>query len=301
MSTFFPGFKRERPLVNGVRLNVVQGGSGDAILLLHGYPQSHVLWHKVAPILAQRYRVVAPDLRGYGDSDKPEAAPGDHSVYCKRTTANDLVALMHGYGIESWHVVGHDRGARVAHRMALDHARCVRSFTVLDVVASQAAFDNMDAQLSYAWFHWHLMRQPYPLPETLIGNSARAYFDFLMERWCATDGAIVPEAYAEYVRCFCNPAAVRATCAEYRSVELDLQHDEADRGHKLECPVLVLWGGNTTKRPGWQTGKRLDILATWRERARQVRGRALDCGHFIAEERPEDLLSELLTFLAEVR
>ncbi|MGQ0543789.1 MAG: alpha/beta fold hydrolase [Betaproteobacteria bacterium] len=301
MPDFFPGFRRELIAANGVNLNVVHGGHGDAVLLLHGYPQTHVLWHKVAPRLAERYTVVAPDLRGYGDSDKPQAAPDDHVVYCKRTTAKDLSALMDRLDLKSWHVVGHDRGARVAHRMVLDHPERVRSFTSLDVVASQAAFDNMDAQLSYAWFHWHLMRQPYPLPETLIGNSVRVYLDFLMERWCATEGAIAPEAYAEYVRCFCNPETVRSTCAEYRSVELDLQHDEADRGRKLECPMLVLWGMNTRKRPGWQTGKRLDILATWRERARDVRGRGLDCGHFIAEEKPDDLLAELLAFYAEVQ
>lgn len=299
MSSFFPGFKRERIAVNGISLNVVSGGKGDAVLLLHGYPQTHVLWHKIAPRLAERYRVVVPDMRGYGDSDKPAAAPDDHAVYCKRTTANDIVALMDALGIERWHVAGHDRGARVAHRMALDHGARVRSFTVLDVVPSQAAFDNMDAQLSYAWFHWHLMRQPHPLPETLIGNSARFYFDFLMERWCATEGAILPEAYEEYARCFCTPDGVRASCAEYRAIELDLQHDEADRGRKLACPVLVLWGANTTKRPGWQTGKRLDILAAWRERAVSVRGHGLDCGHFIPEERPDELCAELLAFAGE--
>ena len=301
MGPFFPGFTRERIEIGGVGLNVVSGGKGDALLLLHGYPQTHVLWHKVAPRLAERFRVVLPDLRGYGDSDKPKAAPGDHVVYCKRTTADDIVAVMARMGIERWHVVGHDRGARVAHRMALDHPRRVRSFTVLDVVPSQAAFEEMDAQLSYAWFHWHLMRQPYPLPETLIGNSARVYLDFLMERWCATEGAITPQAYAEYVRCFCNQETVDSTCAEYRSVELDLQHDEVDRGRKLECPVLVLWGGNTTKRPGWQTGRRLDIVQTWRARAREVRGRALDCGHFIPEEKPDELHAELLQFLAEAK
>jgi haloacetate dehalogenase len=301
VAEFFPGFARERVRANGVELNVVHGGRGDALLLLHGYPQTHVLWHKVAPRLAQHYRVVVPDLRGYGDSDKPAASPDDHAVYCKRTTAQDLIELMASMGIGSWHVAGHDRGARVAHRMALDHAARVRSFTVLDVVPSQAAFDRMDAQLSYAWFHWHLMRQPYPLPETLIGNSARFYLDFLMERWCATPGAIAPEAYAEYARCFCTPETVRATCAEYRSVELDLQHDEQDRGRKLDCPVLVLWGADTRKRPGWQTGKGLDILATWRERATSVRGHALDCGHFIPEERPDELCAELLAFLGSVK
>jgi NADP-dependent 3-hydroxy acid dehydrogenase YdfG/pimeloyl-ACP methyl ester carboxylesterase len=216
MSGFFPGFTRERVRANGVELSVVHGGAGDPVLLLHGYPQMHLLWHKVAPRLAERYHVVAPDLRGYGDSEKPEAGADEHAVYCKRTMAGDLVELMRHLGHSAWHVVGHDRGARVAHRMALDHPQRVRSFTSLDVVASQAAFDAMDAQLSYAWFHWHLMRQPYPLPETLIGNSVREYFDFLMERWCATPGAIPPEVYAEYVRCFCNPETVRSTCSTTR-------------------------------------------------------------------------------------
>jgi haloacetate dehalogenase len=297
MPSFFPGFKRERVRVNGVELNVVHGGAGIPVLLLHGYPQMHLLWHKVAPHLAERYRVVAPDMRGYGDSEKPPAAPDGHAIYCKRTLAKDLLELMGHLGHSAWHVVGHDRGARVAHRMALDHPKQVKSFTSLDVVASQAAFDAMDAQLSYAWFHWHLMRQPYPLPETLIGNSVRQYFDFLLERWCATPGAIPPEVHAEYARCFCNTETVRSTCAEYRSVALDLEHDEVDRGRKLECPVLVLWGANTSKRPGWQTGKRLDILETWRERARDVRGRGLDCGHFV----PDELVKELLAFWSAVQ
>ena len=258
------------------------------------------MWHKVAPTLAEHYAVVVPDLRGYGDSDKPPAAEGDLSVYCKRTTAEDQVAVMAALGFDSFHVVGHDRGARVAQRMALDHPERVRSFTSLDVVPSQAAFDHMDSQLAFAWFHWHLMRQPAPLPETLIGNSAQVYLDFLLERWCATDGAITAEAYAEYLRCFDNPETIRATCLDYRGVELDLQHDEADRGRKLNCPMLVLWGGNMAKRPGWQTGASLDMLTVWRERAHDVRGRALDCGHFLPEERPEETAAGILAFLATV-
>ena len=192
----FDGFTKARIAANGVSINVLHGGSGPPILLLHGYPQTHVMWHKVAPKLARHYTVVAPDLRGYGDSDKPPAAEGDLSVYCKRTTAQDQVAVMEALGFDSFHVVGHDRGARVAQRMALDHPERVRSFTSLDVVPSQAAFDHMDSQLAFAWFHWHLMRQPAPLPETLIGNSAQVYLDFLLERWCATDSAITAEAYA---------------------------------------------------------------------------------------------------------
>jgi len=294
----FENFINTRINANGVSINLVHGGSGPPLLLLHGYPQTHVEWHKIAPTLAKHYTVVAPDLRGYGDSEKPPAADGDLSVYCKRTTANDQVEVMAKLGFNSFHVVGHDRGARVGHRMALDHPERVRTFTSLDVVPSQAAFDNMDSKLAFAWFHWHLMRQPAPLPETLIGNSAKIYLDFLLERWCATNGAITKEAYAEYWRCFKEPETIRATCLDYRGIELDLIHDEADRGRKLSCPILVLWGSNTMKRPGWQTGSRLDILVTWKERAVDVRGRALDCGHFLPEERPEETAAELLSFLS---
>ena len=294
----FDNFTKTRIKANGVSINLVHGGIGPPLLLLHGYPQTHVEWHKIAPKLAEHYTVVAPDLRGYGDSEKPSAPEGDLSVYCKRTTAQDQVEVMAELGFESFHVVGHDRGARVGHRMALDHPERVRTFTSLDVVPSQAAFDHMDSQLSFAWFHWHLMRQPSPLPETLIGNSTKAYLDFLLERWTAIDGSITDQAYAEYLRCFDNPETVRATCLDYRGIELDLKHDEADRGRKLTCPVLLLWGSNMTKRPGWQTGASLDMLTVWRERAVDVRGKPLDCGHFLPEELPEETTAELLAFLS---
>ncbi|MFQ5955537.1 MAG: alpha/beta fold hydrolase [Kiloniellales bacterium] len=298
MGAMFEGFTKRRLEANGVLINLVHGGSGPPLLLLHGYPQTHVEWHKIAPRLAENHTVVAPDLRGYGDSEKPPAAADELDIYCKRTTAQDQVEVMAELGFESFHVVGHDRGARVGHRMALDHPDKVRSFVSLDVVPSQAAFDHMDSALAFAWFHWLLMRQPAPLPETMIANSAEAYFDFLMERWTAVEGAITPEARAEYLRCFKDPETIRATCMDYRAIELDLVHDEADRGRKLSCPVLVLWGGNMAKRPGWQTGRRLDMLTTWRERADTVRGKALDCGHFLPEEAPEETAAEILTFLA---
>ena len=291
----FEGFDRAQIETSGTTINLVHGGDGPPVLLLHGYPQTHVMWHKVAPLLADRFTVVAPDLRGYGDSGKPPSGEG-LDVYCKRTTAQDQVEVMAELGFESYHVAGHDRGARVGHRMALDHPKRVRSFTSLDVVPSQAAFEAMDADLSFAWFHWHLMRQPAPLPETLIGNSAKTYLDFLLESWTAVDGAITDEAYSEYLRCFSNPETIRATCMDYRSIELDLQHDEADRGRKLACPVLVLWAGNMAKRPGWQTGARLNMLDTWRERASDVRGRPIDCGHFLPEEAPKEVASALLGF-----
>ena len=206
---------------------------------------------------------------------------------------------MTALGFDAFHVVGHDRGARVGHRLALDQAARVRSFTSLDVVASQAAFEAMDSQMAYSWFHWNLMRQPSPLPETLIGNSAKVYLDFLLEQWTDVAGAITPEAYAEYLRCFDNPATIRATCADYRAIALDLEHDDADRGRKLDCPVLVLWGANMARRPGWQTGARLNMLDTWRERAHDVRGKGIDCGHFLPEERPHETAAELLAFFAE--
>ena len=296
----FEGFTRDRASVKGVEINFVQGGEGPVVLLLHGYPQTHVLWHKVAPQLTGDYRIVAPDMRGYGDSSKPAAAPGDHSVYCKRTMAQDIVALMDELDIARWHVVGHDRGVRVGHRMALDNPDRVRSLTSLDVVPTQQVFENMDASMAMAFFHWVLMRQPHPVPETMIGNSVEFYFDFLMETWCATEGALTDEAMAEYRRCFCNQEAVNASVAEYRSSELDLQSDEADRDTKLACPVMVLWGGNTAKRPGWQTGDRMTVLDAWALRAENVRGKALDSAHFVPEERPDEVVAELRAFFADI-
>ena len=294
----FEGFKSAQVETSETVINLVYGGSGHPVLLLHGCPQSHVMWHRVAPVLAERYTVVAPDLRGYGDSGKP-LVDGDSERYSKRRTAQDQLEVMATLGHQSFHVVGHDRGARVGHRMALDAPERVQSLTTLDVAPSQAAFDAMDSSLAFAWFHWHLMRQPEPFPETLIGSNAKFYLDFLLERWTAVDGAITEEAYAEYLRCFSNPDTIRASCADYRAIDVDLAHDEADRGRKLTCPVLALWGGNMTKRPGWQTGRGLDMLRVWQERAEDVRGRAIDCGHFLAEEAPEETAAELLRFLGD--
>ena len=293
--TMFEGFTKTRIETSSTAINLVQGGTGPPLLLLHGYPQTHAMWHKVAPRFAAHYTVVAPDLRGYGDSGKP--ASDDLNDFCKRTSAQDQVEVMAALGFERFHVVGHDRGARVGHRMALDHPERVRSFTSLDVVASQAAFDTMNRDLAYSWFHWHLMRQPSPFPETLIGNSVKFYLDFLLGQWTAVDGAITDEAYAEYLRCFSNPETIRTTCMDYRAIAVDLVHDEADRGRKIACPMLVLWAGNMARRPGWQTGGTLDMVGSWQERAGDVRGRALDCGHFLAEEAPDETAREILAFL----
>jgi haloacetate dehalogenase len=293
----FEGFEKTRIDVNGVNIHLRYAGSGPPVLLLHGYPQTHVEWHKVAPVLKEHFTVVCPDLRGYGDSDKPPSDDADFSTFCKRTTAADQVAVMRALGFDSFHLVGHDRGVRVGLRMALDHPDAVRSFVNLDVVPSQDSFEAMDAQLAFSWFHWHLMRQPAPFPETLIGANPQYYLDFLLDSWTSVEGAVTPDAYAEYLRCFCNPDTIRATCADYRGVSLDLEHDAADRGKKLHCPVLVLWGGVMPKRPGWQTGGSLDMLDVWRKRAHDVIGKQMHCGHFIPEERPQELVDEITAFV----
>ena len=295
----FPGFARTRIDAGGCGIHVRYGGSGPAVLLLHGYPQSHVEWHKVAPRLAEHFTVVCPDLRGYGDSDKPPSSNVDQATYCKRTSANDQVGVMQALGFQRFHLVGHDRGVRVGLRMALDHPDRILSLTNLDVVPSKDAFEHMDASLAFSWFHWHLMRQPYPFPETLIADNPKLFLDFLLDQWTAVPDAFDEPAYAEYLRCFSDPDTIRAMCADYRAIELDLEHDRDDREAKLACPVLVLWAGRMPKRPGWQTGASLDMLSVWRARAHDVRGRALDCGHFIPEEAPEELLSEVLPFLTE--
>lgn len=295
----FNQFKKININTSGAKINLVYGGKGEPVLLLHGYPQTHVMWHKIAPVLAEKFTVVAPDLRGYGDSSKP-FEEGNLEIYCKRNMAKDQVEVMQELGLSSYHIVGHDRGARVGLRLALDYPDRVLSFTSLDVVPSETAFRNMNSDLSFAWFHWHLMRQPYPLPETLIGNSAKVYLDFLFERWTAVEGAITNEAYQEYLRCFNNTETIRSTCLDYRSVEQDILHDQLDLKNKLKCPVLVLWAGNMQKRKGWQTGNVLNMIDVWKERAENVIGRSIDSGHFLPEESPDDVLIELVNFFNHI-
>ena len=296
----FENFERSQIDGDGCRINVIHGGTGPAVLLLHGYPQNHVEWHKVAPRLTNHFSVVCPDLRGYGDSEKPPSTNDDLSTYCKKTSARDQIAVMRQLGHHQFHLVGHDRGVRVGLRLALDYPDSVLSFTNLDVMPSMEAFENMDASLAYSWFHWLLMRQPSPLPETIFSANPKLFLDFFLENWTSVPNSFTEPAYKEYLRCFSDPETVRAMCADYRSVTLDMEHDDADRGIKLSCPVLVLWGSDMSKRPGWQTGKNLDMMSVWRVRASNVRGKALECGHFIPEEKPDELVSELFDFILSV-
>jgi haloacetate dehalogenase len=288
----FEGFSRERVDTGDAEISFVRSGSGPPVLLLHGYPQTHVMWHQVAPRLAERCTVVAPDLRGYGDSSKPPGDP-EHLAYSKRSMAGDLVRLMTGLGFHRFAVVGHDRGGRVAHRLALDHPDRVTRAAVLDIVPTYAVFRSTNKELAFSTYHWFFLSQPFDLPERLIGGDPSFFLRWHLRAWSGgRDDFFAPQALAEYERCFGDAACIHATCEDYRAgASIDLEHDQADLDDKLACPLLVLWGEGRLDR-------HFDVLALWRERAADVRGRSLPCGHFLAEELPEETASELVSFLA---
>jgi haloacetate dehalogenase len=286
----FDKFTHKQIKTEETLINLVQGGSGDPVLLLHGYPQTHVCWHRLAPILAERFTVICPDLRGYGDSGKPASDP-EHLAYSKRVMAGDQVEVMQSLGFGEFAVVGHDRGARVAHRMALDHGDKISKLALLDIIPTSTAFANVDQEIATAAFNWFFSIQPDDLPERLIGAEPAFYLRWLLEHWSEAKGALAEEAVAEYVRCF-DAAAIRATNEEFRAAAtIDLIHDEADHQHKISCPTLVLWSVTGM----WAS---YDVLEIWRERAGDVQGLALDCGHFLPEEAPERTAAELLRFLS---
>jgi haloacetate dehalogenase len=283
----FEGFTLERIETEEVVLRVRHGGSGPPLLLLHGHPQTHAMWHLVAPRLAEEFTVIAPDLRGYGESSKP-ATTSDHEPYSKRAMARDAVALMRQLGFERFSVAGHDRGARCAYRLALDHAERVERLAVLDVIPTGETWRRADRRFMLAWWHWAFLAQPEPLPETLIGTDPDAYY-FRGDR-----SRFDQDALAEYLRCACDPATIHAMCEDYRAgATYDFDLDEADRaeGRRIACPVLVLWGRRNNLEELFG-----DPLAIWREWADDVRGRPLECGHYLAEEAPEETYAELRGF-----
>lgn len=289
---FFPGFVTERIPTSGATINTVRGGSGPPLLLIHGYPQTHVMWHKVAPRLAERFTVVMTDLRGYGDSSKPEG--GEHHVnYSKRAMALDQVEVMRTLGFDTFAVVGHDRGARVTWRLAVEHPHAVTRAAVLDIVPSP--YSRVTREFASEYYHWFFLIQAAPLPETLIGNSAEFYLRSRFRRRGVGPDAFVPEAIEEYLRCFRDPATIHATCEDYRAgASIDLEHAAEDGARKVECPLLVLWGERGT------VGRLEPVMDIWREKAACVTGHALPCGHFLAEEAPEETLAALLPFLSGV-
>ena len=290
MTNFFPGFEDRRIETSGASINLVTGGSGPPLLLLHGYPQTHLMWRKLAPRLAAEFTVVAPDLRGYGDSSKPPAGP-DNANYSKRSLAQDQVETMAALGFERFAVAGHDRGARVAHRLARDHAERIERLALLDIVPTLYRFETIDQKAATSSWHWFFLIQPSGFPERLIGAEAEFFLRHQLGALLREPAKLAPEAFAEYLRCFKNPETIRATCDEYRAgATIDLVHDRADRGHRLTMPLLMLWGERSSQGSGY------DILSVWRDHAEDVTGHAVDSGHFLPEEAPEDTYRALRDF-----
>ena len=288
----FTGFEDRRITVGDVTINLVHGGDGPPLLLLHGYPQTHVMWHQVAPALAERFTVVATDLRGYGDSSAPPTTE-DHAPYAKRATAGDQVAVMRHLGFERFRVAGHDRGGRVAHRLALDHPDRVEALAVLDIAPTLAMYTTADLDFATAYYHWFFLIQPFDLPERLIGADPAYFLRHKFAQWGRDETAFTDRAMAEYVRCF-TPATIHASCEDYRAsatIDLDLDRADLEAGRRLDCPVLALWGAE-----GY-VGRRYDVIAEWRAWADDVRGVAVPGGHFVAEEAPDETRDALLRFL----
>ena len=290
----FDGFVLEQVDADGVRIRTRHclSAGRPPLLLLHGNPQTHCMWHRVAPQLAARFSVVATDLTGYGESAKPVTTP-DHAPYSKRAMARDQIAVMRRLGFEQFFVAGHDRGARVAYRMALDHPARVTRLAVLDIVPTWEAYKRADMAFGLSYFHWFFMTQPFDLPERLIGADPEFYWRRHTSREPKGPEFFAAAALEDYLRCFRNPATIHAICEDYRAAaSIDMTHDEADRsaGRKIAAPVLALWGAKG-RLEAWY-----DVLAIWRDWAHDVRGRALNCGHYLPEERPDEVLAEFEEF-----
>ena len=291
----FTSYTHELRLVNGLNIHCRIGGEGPPLLLLHGHPQTHVIWHKVADQLAENFTVVAADLRGYGDSDKPPASEASAS-YSKRIMARDQLLLMQSFGFAQFSVLAHDRGARVAHRLALDHPDAVTRMILLDIAPTLAMYTQANEEFARAYWHWFFLIRPTPLPETLIEADPENYLRTVMGTRSAGMGPFTDDAFSEYLRCLKLPGAAIAICEDYRaSAGLDLEHDQADidAGNKLKCPLLALWGEKGT------VGRCFSPLHEWQKVALNVEGNALASGHYIAEEIPELLLEYTLDFLKQ--
>lgn len=293
----FEGFERWRVAGKDSEIFVRIGGSGPPLLLLHGYPQTHVIWHQLAPHLAERFTVVCPDLRGYGASSTPVAST-DHATYSKRAMAADMVVMMDGLGFRRFGVAGHDRGGRVLHRMCLDHPSCVSAAAVLDIVPTRTVFEATNQALAIGYYHWFFLAQQAPLPERMISLDPEFWVRSKLERWSAGGlKAFTPQAVAAYVDAFREPAVVHATCEDYRAAAtIDLEHDRADEAARISCPLLALWGEQGLMH------RHFDVLATWQAKSSlPVRGQVLPCGHFLPEEQPALTLDALQSFFNEHR
>jgi haloacetate dehalogenase len=286
----FEGFTQRQVTTAEARINLRYRGEGPPVLLLHGHPQMHVMWHRVAPRLAETYTVICADLRGYGDSSKPLTTP-DHEPYSKRAMARDMIEVMQVLGFERFAVVGHDRGGRCAYRMALDHPERITALSVLDIIPTSEHFRRTDMAFAMGYWHWFFLAQPYDLPERLIASDPEAFY--LRRGRTMFD----ERALAEYRRCFTDPDTIHAMCEDYRAgATIDMRLDEEDRtsGRRIACPVQALWAlRNGLER--WY-----DVLGVWQDWANRVEGHGIDCGHYLAEEAPAETLAALEPFLARV-
>lgn len=290
---FGDGFTYRQIDTAGARIHLAHGGSGPPLLLLHGYPQTHLMWHRLIPQLVTRFEVICPDLRGYGDSSKPPGA-SDHANYSKRAMAQDMVAVMTALGHRRFHVAGHDRGARVAHRMALDHPTAVERLCVMDIAPTLHMFDHTNQAFATGYYHWFFLIQPDGLPERLIGHDGSYFLREKLRRWAAPGGHFDPAVVDDYVRCFATAEGIHASCEDYRAAAgIDLVHDRASRHQRLRCPVLVLWGDKGFVHRSY------DVLAVWRDYADDVRGQSVSSGHFLPEEAPDEVARALIPFLTE--
>ena len=277
-------------VAENINIAVSTKGDGPPLLLLHGYPQTGYIWHKIAPQLARDFTVIIADLRGYGDSDKPPTS-ADHAVYSKRAMATDMISVMAALGHQRFFVAGHDRGGRVAHRLARDYPEAVERLAVLDIAPTTMMYDTTDMQFATSYYHWFFLIQPAPFPETLIGHDPKFFLESKMRQWGKDRSAITDEAFNDYLRCFSNPDTIHASCEDYRaSASIDLEHDAADADRKLTMPLLALWGEDG------MVGNKYDMLAAWRDVAENVSGFAVPGGHYLPEEAPDETYRALLNF-----
>ncbi|WP_321314360.1 alpha/beta hydrolase [Halarcobacter sp.] len=286
-------FKKDKLRLEDITINYKHGGKGKALLLIHGYPQTHTMWHKVANELSKFYYVICPDLRGYGDSSKPKGLE-NHQNYSKKTMAKDMIELMKYLGFDEFFVAGHDRGARVTHRLCLDYPENILKACVMDIAPTYHMFQNTDQNFATGYYHWFFLIQPDELPETMIAQNPTYYLKEKLKRW--SDKAISfenkfdKEAIKEYIRCF-DKDSIHATCEDYRAAAtIDMKDDKKNTDKKVETPLLILWG-----EKGF-INKTYNVLKVWEEYASNVSGKTLDCGHFLPEEKPKEVIKELKIF-----
>lgn len=291
-SNFVNGFELfDACLSTGIKMRYAIGGTGAPLLMVHGHPHTHIIWRKVAPALAKHFTVILPDIRGYGDTDKPQSTES-HRPYSKREMAKDLIALMDLLHMPKFAFVGHDRGARVGHRLTLDYPEAVSKAVFVDIAPTATMYELTNKEFATKYFWWFFLIQPEPFPEKLIGFDPEYFLHHHINGQLKIKGVLEEDAFQEYLRCYKNPDTIHAICEDYRAAAtIDLEDDKADSDKKIQCPLYLLWGARGT------VGKLYDVVQTWRDKAINVSGEALDCGHSPEEECPEIFSEKVLKFL----